>query len=162
MLHWLPWLLETWRDNLGIPKQCSFEWICCCIDQHQEVMLSFRLCEVSLIQNPKRGKKNHTNFGIKQLRGNVYQSLYYNLYKLHRLESVFKCKCVSWGSKNPMLVFYIWCCVPLPPAPRAEVPNGYLGACLDGHRSVGFPCILLLGSWLHHTLGMQIKSSGTR
>lgn len=50
----------------------------------------------------------------------------------------------------------------LPPAPQAEVPNGHLGASLHGHRSVGFPCILLLGSWLHHPLSVQIKSSGTR
>lgn len=43
-------------------------------------------------------------------------------------------------------------------APWAEVPNGCPGASLDEGRSVGFLCILLLVSWLHHALRVQIKS----
>lgn len=68
--------------------------------------------------------------------------------------STFGCEYVSWASP-------CWCdmsnrfpCT-LPPAPWAEIPNGHLGASLDGHRSVCFPCILLLRSWLHHTLSSR-------
>lgn len=164
MLHWLPWLLETWRDCLGIPKQCSFEWVCCCIDQHQEVMLSFRLCEFSLIKNTKRGKKNHTNFGIKQLKENVYQSLYYNLYKIHRSNSIYLWVWICFLGKRKHLigVAYLMLCSLAP----CHLHHGLrslmdIWVPLDGRRSVGFPCILLLGSWLHHTLSMQVKSSGT-